>query len=62
MFNTSQAIKLSGTSFHSTDPFKRANLFDGLYTEKLINSALGFLSVVRNLFSKVRFDEPKRVK
>ena len=53
MFHTSQAIKLSGTSFPTTDFFQRANLFDGLYTEELINSALGFIPVLKeNLLAK----------
>ena len=53
MFHTSQAIKLSRTSFPTTDFFQRANLFNGLYTEELINSALAFFPVLKeNLSSK----------
>ena len=53
VFYTNQAIKLSGTSFPTTDCFQRANLFDGLYTEELINSALAFIQVLKeNLSAK----------
>ena len=53
MFHSSQAIKSSGTSIPTTDFFQRANLFDGLYTEELINSALAFFPVLKsNLSSK----------
>ena len=53
VFHSSQAIKSSGTSFPTTDFFQRANLFDGLYTEELINSALAFFPVLKeNLSSK----------
>ena len=47
VFYTSHAIKLSRTSFPNTDYFQRASLFDGFYSEELINSALAFMPVLK---------------
>ena len=45
--HTTQAIKVSGTPFPTTDAFQRASLFDVLYSEELVNSALRFIPVLK---------------
>ena len=47
VFRSSNPVKLVGTSFPTTDSFQRSGLYDGLYTEEMLNFALSFIPMLK---------------
>ena len=51
VFRSSEPVRLVGTSFPTTDAFQRAGLFDGFYTEEMLNFALQFIPMLKQELS-----------